>query len=74
MLVYGAVVSERDYNFRLSSILEFFGNISFSLYLWHQLVFYIGEFYIRTNDPFYEENKTMMLFFISIIALIVSIN
>ena len=73
MLVYGAVVSERDYNFRLSSILEFFGNISFSLYLWHQLVFYIGEFYIRTNDPFYEENKTMMLFFISIIALIVSI-
>ncbi|KOE60511.1 acyltransferase family protein [Aggregatibacter actinomycetemcomitans] len=73
MLVYGAVVSEKDSSFRLPGILEFFGNISFSLYLWHQLVFYVGEFYIRNNDPFYEQNKTMMVFFISFLAFLVSI-
>lgn len=40
MLIYGAAVSEMETKFTLSKILCWFGNISFSLYLWHQITFY----------------------------------
>ncbi|MFE4110821.1 acyltransferase family protein [Kosakonia sp. YIM B13611] len=39
MMIYGAVVSEREKRFFFGKPLLFLGNISFSLYLWHQLTF-----------------------------------
>lgn len=39
MLVYGAFTSERENKFRFTKPLIYLGNISFSLYLWHQLTF-----------------------------------
>ena len=39
MLVYGAAVSEMHRKFSFSKPIIFFGNISFSLYLWHQITF-----------------------------------
>ncbi|OIR50256.1 acyltransferase [Enterobacter sp. FB] len=39
MMIYGAVVSEREKRFNFGKPLLFLGNISFSLYLWHQLTF-----------------------------------
>ncbi|QHM96199.1 acyltransferase family protein [Kosakonia sacchari] len=39
MMIYGAVVAEREKRFLFGKPLLFLGNISFSLYLWHQLTF-----------------------------------
>lgn len=39
LMIYGAVVSEREKRFTFGEPLIFLGNISFSLYLWHQLTF-----------------------------------
>lgn len=41
MIIYGAAVSEKEGTFKFNNILMWFGNISFSLYLWHQILFYI---------------------------------
>lgn len=74
MLIYGAVVSERDSKFRLSKLLEFFGNISFSLYLWHQLVFYIGKYYFDELAGLeYKHNSFLITFSVSLVAIIISI-
>ncbi|HEH9426661.1 TPA: acyltransferase [Aeromonas sobria] len=39
LMIYGAAVSEREKRFAFGAPLLFLGNISFSLYLWHQLTF-----------------------------------
>lgn len=39
MMIYGAVVSEREGRFAFWKPVLFLGNISFSLYLWHQITF-----------------------------------
>lgn len=39
MMIYGAVVSEREQRFSFWKPILFLGNISFSLYLWHQITF-----------------------------------
>lgn len=39
MMVYGAVAAEAEKRLKFGKLMVFFGNISFSLYLWHQLTF-----------------------------------
>ena len=39
MMIYGSVVAERENRFHFWKPILFLGNISFSLYLWHQITF-----------------------------------
>lgn len=61
MIVYGAIATEIAKSVKPLKALVWLGNISFSLYLWHQITFQACEYLFRRFDLMWMNNVVILL-------------